>query len=205
MIPRESLLLVVASPGQGSVADVLDNCAKAIAGGATSYWLRERQRERAGSYQLARQVRDACAKAGVALWIAGDVDLAVAVGADSVHLGFRDESPSQVRRRLGTPRRLGIGFSAHDPLDEEAIGAADHVTLSPLFATEKTFPHPPLGEARFAALVKRITVPVVALGGISANGVERAMAAGASGVAVMRGVAEIAEIRARLDVTRHAR
>lgn len=204
MISRDSLLLVVASPGEGSVDDVLGNCVKAIAGGATSYWLRERQREHSARVDLARRVSEHCIAAGVALWIAGDVDLALAVDAAAVHLGFRDPSPTEVRRRLGSERRLSIGFSAHDPLDRAAIDAADHVTLSPLYDTTKPFAHPPLGEARFAKLAKQIPVPVVALGGISANAVERALAAGACGVAVMRGIAEISEIRARLDAALHA-
>ncbi len=105
--------------------------------------------------------------------------------ADGVHLP-RDADVAAVRRRLG--RAALIGFSAHNG-EEAAVaaaGGADYVTLSPIFASSsKPGYGPPLGLDGLAQVAAAVSLPVVALGGVTAARVSDCLAAGAAGVAVM--------------------
>lgn len=201
MIDRARLRCVALTPGAGAEAAVIATIETALSRGATSIWLRERARTSDARERLARVARDLTRAAGASLWISGDVELALVVGADSVHLGFRDVSPRSLRNR--GLEALAIGFSAHDPLavdfDWDAIEASDYVTLSPFAATAKEHGSlPPLGARRFEELVARIDVPVVALGGIDETNAATAIRAGAAGVAVLRAVPRLDHIVAAM-------
>lgn len=197
MIDPASLRCVALSPGAGAEAAVIEAIERALARGATAIWLRERERDPESRRRLAIRAREATRRAGTALWIAGDVALAAEIGADAVHLGFRDPTPAVVRARCIPD--LAIGYSAHDPLDRAAIEASDHVTLSPFAATGKGHPSPPpLGAERFAALRALVPRPVVALGGIDETNAALAIRAGADGVAVLRACERLDSVLAAL-------
>lgn len=203
---RATLRLLVVTPGDGEVTRLPRLAEQSFAGGATALWVRERAFTPAVLRVLLRDLLPIARAHAAALIVSGEVALAAELGLDAVHLGFRDAPPATLRRqRPGLA--LPLGFSAHDPLDRQAIAAADYVTLSPVFATPaKRDLVPPLGLARFAALVEGIACPVVALGGIDVGTAADLIRAGASGVCVMRAVtqaadprAAAAEIRAAID------
>ncbi|MBI4880619.1 MAG: thiamine phosphate synthase [Planctomycetes bacterium] len=203
----ERLRLVVVTPGRGDAAAVVRLAEGALCGGASAIWIRERSLAAPALCELARAVAAIARRAGGFVILSRDAEIAAREGLDAVHLGFRDQAPRAVRER-GLP--LVVGFSAHDPLDRQAIAAADYVTLSPLFPTPgKGRAAAALGLARFQQLRAAIPVPVVALGGVGAASAASALQAGADGVAVLRAVADAEDaaaaaraIRARLDEAR---
>ncbi|MBF0426184.1 MAG: thiamine phosphate synthase [Magnetococcales bacterium] len=115
-------------------------------------------------------------------------DIALAVGADGVHLPASG-LPTDVARRLLGPGCL-LGRSCHDPNEANVALAAgaDYVTLSPLFATRSHPDAAPLGVSRLTEIVRRVAGPVVALGGITPENVGEAATTGVVGVATIRGV-----------------
>ncbi len=191
---RAAFRLVVVTAGDAHLRfdEALALPALAFSGGATALWIRERALDDERLFALARAARTAADRSGGVVWISGRVDIARRAGLDAVQLGFRDVRPDAVSAadRMG----LSVGYSAHDPLEEISIQAADHVTLAPLFATDPSLAKsPPLGVERFATLRARIARPVVALGGIDRTNAALAMRAGADGVAVLRAVARAAD------------
>lgn len=144
---------------------------------------------------LAREIRLLTARAGVLFFVNDRFDLALLSGADGVHLGQEDLPPS--RLPSDARRRLLVGRSTHTKAQAEAARSepCDYVALGPLFGTaSKESPYGARGTALLAEVAALSAPrPVIAIGGIDAAGARLAMAAGASGVAVISAVAGATE------------
>jgi thiamine-phosphate pyrophosphorylase len=112
------------------------------------------------------------------------VEVAIATGADGVHLKESGIAVEDARARLGA--RVLVGASCHDADGVARRGSADYLVLGPFASVPGK--GPPLGEARFAEIARRARPPVLALGGIDASSTPRAIRAGAHGVAVTRAI-----------------
>jgi thiamine-phosphate pyrophosphorylase len=139
--------------------------------------------------RVARMARRVCDAARIPLVINDRVDLALAVGADAVHLGQTDLPIAEARRSCGD--RLWIGVSTHD-LDQvraACTAGADYLGFGPVFSTStKENPDRVQGIEGLRAAVSIATVPVVAIGGIT---VERAGEVAATGVAAICAISAI--------------
>lgn len=129
-----------------------------------------------------------------------DVDAAVEVGADGLHVGADDLSLREARRRLG-PKKI-LGYSSHrldEALAAEAAGA-DYVAFGAIFPTATKGPnHPIQGPAKLAEVCRRVKVPVIAIGGIGRDNVRQVLEAGASGFAMISGITLAADISAEVQ------
>lgn len=168
--------------------------AAALGAGAGGVLLREKDLPPAARRRMAEHVRDLTAAHGAQLWVASDVAVAEAVGADGVHLAAADPWPTDAADagRPGADRRLRIGRSCHTTADLEAAQGegADWATYSPVFVTEsKPGYGPALGLDGLAAGCRAASgLPVIALGGIEPGRARACVEAGASGVALMGAV-----------------
>lgn len=124
--------------------------------------------------------------AGALFVVNGDVEAALALEADGVHLPARGLTPAEVRRRI--PRSMLLGASCHDAAELAQAAGCDWVILSPVFATRSKAGAPPLGTARLAELVRTAPAPAYALGGIDANNASACFRTGVAGVAAIRGL-----------------
>ena len=124
---------------------------------------------------------------GASVVVNDRVDVALAVGADGVHLATHS-MPAQVVRRL-VPPGFVIGASCHS-LDEAMAaesGGADYLVLGPVFETPSKLGHgPPLGLEKLRDVTSRIRIPVLALGGITVEHIRPCLEAGAAGIAGIR-------------------
>lgn len=138
---------------------------------------------------LARAVHPAARRAGVPLCVNDRLDVALAVGAEAVHLG-QDDLPLADARRVAAGR-LTIGVSTHSAAQAQAALAAgaDYIGFGPVFPTStKTNPDAVVGVEGLAAvtpLARAAGVPVVAIGGIALARVAELAAAGASAAALI--------------------
>jgi thiamine-phosphate diphosphorylase len=164
---------------------LVDVVARAVDGGAAAVLLREKDLAPGERRRLAETLRAITAAGGAALWVASDAALALAAGADAVHLAAADPWPAP-------DRRIRRGRSCHGETELVAArdAGADHVTYSPVFATpSKPGYGPPLGLAGLAAGCRAVPdLAVVALGGIEPGRARGCAAAGAAGVALMGAV-----------------
>ena len=161
----------------------------AIRGGVSCVQLREKGCSTREFVDEARLLKALLAGTGVPLFINDRLDVALAVGADGVHLGQNDLAIADARRLVGN--RMIIGISAEsvaDAIRAEAEGA-DYIGASPVFTTPtKTDTAPPLGLAGLRAIRRAVQLPLVAIGGINADNAAAVLRAGADGLAVVSAI-----------------
>ena len=182
----------------------------AIRGGVSCVQLREKGCSTREFMDEARLLKALLAGTGVPLFINDRLDVALAVGADGVHLGQNDLPIADARRLVGN--RMIIGISAEsvaDAVRAEAEGA-DYIGASPVFTTPtKTDTAPPLGLDGLRAIRRAVRLPLVAIGGIDADNAAQVLRAGADGLAVVSAIVSApcprtaaAAIRQQIETTR---
>ena len=161
----------------------------AIRGGVSCVQLREKGCSTREFMDEARLLKALLAGTGVPLFINDRLDVALAAGADGVHLGQNDLPIADARRLVGN--RMIIGISAEsvaDAIRAEAEGA-DYIGASPVFTTPtKTDTAPPLGLDGLRAIRRAVQLPLVAIGGINADNAAQVLRAGADGLAVVSAI-----------------
>jgi thiamine-phosphate pyrophosphorylase len=155
--------------------------------------LRAKGAEAASMYAAALRLRDLCRAARVPFCVNDRLDVALAAGADVVHLG-QDDLPLADALRVRTLAKaddLLIGVSTHTRAQAlaAAAGGADYLGFGPVFATgSKANPDPTVGVATLAEICAAVTIPVVAIGGIALDAVPAVARAGAAAAAVIAAV-----------------
>ena len=158
----------------------------ALQGGVDIVQLREKSGGDAEIVRAGRVFRRLC-DAYDALFIVNDrPELAVACGADGLHLGQDDADPEQARRLLG-PDAV-IGLSTHSEAQVDAARDADYIAVGPVYATPTKPDYRPVGTGLVRYAADHATVPFFAIGGISPGNVDQVVAAGATRVAVVRAI-----------------
>jgi len=177
-------------------ADVLSLTHKCVAGGADCVQLRAKEIEDDKLFALAVELVQICKADGVLSIINDRADIAVAAGADGVHLGQNDLVVEQARKLQLTP--LIIGKSTHSP--EQLCAACDerpaYVSLGPVFATGTKPTAEPVGLDYVRQGTKELAdtgIGHVAIGGITLDNVEEVLNAGAKAIAVCSAVTEVAD------------
>ena len=164
----------------------------ALDGGVRAVQLREKDLEGGELYRLAARLRDLTARYAARLLINDRLDVALAAGADGVHLGQTSLPVSTARQLLG-PDKL-IGVSTHSPDEITAAQGADFVVFGPVYFTpSKAGYGQPQGVARLRQAVRHSPVPVFAIGGIQADRIAAVRSAGAHGVALISALSAAAE------------
>jgi thiamine-phosphate pyrophosphorylase len=186
--------IVDARPDElGDLAALEARAARLLAAGPCCLQLRAKGADAAAMRDAAVRLRDACRAAGVPFCVNDRLDVALAVGADVVHLG-QDDLPLEDARRvrdLAGARELVIGFSTHNRAQAlaAAAGGADYIGFGPCFPTvSKANPDPVVGLEALGAVCAAVTVPVVAIGGIELESVPSVARAGAAAAAVISAV-----------------
>jgi len=171
--------------------EVLDGL---ISGGALIVQLREKHLAKKDFYHLAQAFREKTAKAGMLLVINDHLDIALACGADGVHLG-QDDLPLTAARRLAP--ELIIGVSTHnlkEALEAQEQGA-DYVNIGPIFATQtKELSMKPLGPEAIKEIAPHLRIPFTVMGGINRSNLQAVLQAGAGRIAAVTAVTRAGDI-----------
>ena len=170
------------------VAD-LETARAAVAAGATVVQLRVK----GATTEEVVAAGAGFAKLGVIFVVNDDVEAAIALKADGVHLGQADEGAERARAA-----GLLLGRSA-STLEQALAADADYLGVGPVWATpSKEDADPPIGLAGLRDIAAAVSVPVIAIGGVDATNAAQCVEAGAAGVAVVRAATDPA-VRAALD------
>jgi len=155
--------------------------------GAGVRWVqyREKALTRRDRYEEALRLRDVTRRAGAALIINDELDLAVAVEADGLHLGQDDLPLADARPHIGPGRVIGISTHAAQEARDAIDGGADYVAVGPIFATPAKAGRAPVGCELIRQVRVLTTRPIVAIGGLTAENAAQALEAGADSVAIM--------------------
>jgi thiamine-phosphate pyrophosphorylase len=165
----------------------------ALAGGVRLIQLREKEMPIPDFWKLAGQIRARTAQAGALLIINDRMDVALAVGADGVHLGQADFSIASARRLAPD---LIIGASTHSPAEAQAAerAGASYINIGPLFPTQtKTWSGEFLGLEGLGEIAPLVTIPWTVMGGIKPEHVPALIRAGARTIAVVTAVTAAAD------------
>jgi thiamine-phosphate pyrophosphorylase len=179
--------------GSETLAALETRAAKLLAAGPCCLQLRAKGVDGAAMYAAAVRLRDVCRAARVPFCVNDRLDVALAVGADVVHLGQDDLPLADARRvrALAKAERMLIGFSTHNRAQAMAAaeGGADYIGFGPVFSTgSKANPDPTVGLENLAAVCRLVSIPVVAIGGIGLDSVAAVAHAGAAAAAVIAAV-----------------
>ena len=169
----------------GTLADAV---AAALRGGATLVQLREKTLDPADLLSEARQLTALCRAHGVPLVVDDNVEIALAAGADGVHVGQSDMAARRARALLGPDRILGV--SAHNAAEALAAQAdgADYLGCGAAFVTGTKLDAHPVSAETMCAVTAAVDIPVVAIGGIDAGNILQLQGRGLAGVAVVSGI-----------------
>jgi thiamine-phosphate pyrophosphorylase len=170
-------------------ADLAGRAAAALAGlprGTCAIHLREKDLGGRALLELARALGAVCRARGQRLLVNDRLDVALAAGADGVHLPAAGVPPADARRLLGPGALVGVSCHSAEDVDLARAGGADFATFSPLYDTpSKRAYGPPQGLAPLRAAAA-LGLPLVGLGGVTPARAAEVRAAGAAGVAVIR-------------------
>ncbi len=163
---------------------------KALNGGASMIQLRNKSGSGADLYSWAKRIKELCRAHDATCIINDRLDIALAVEADGVHLGQNDLPAEAARKLLGSKRILGVSVSSADEAKKAVASGADYLGLGHIFPTgSKHKSSEPIGLERIVEVTKTISIPVIAIGGITDDNVCDVLHAGASGIAVISAVA----------------
>jgi thiamine-phosphate pyrophosphorylase len=161
----------------------------AIAGGADTIQLRQKSGTTREMIEVAREMKRVCAAAGVTFIVNDRVDVALAADADGVHLGQDDFPIPRARTLLGEDRVIGGSAGTLEEALKCQSEGADYIGFGPVYTTtSKHDAGPASGLSLLTKVMARVSLPVIAIGGITAENAPEVMASGVYGIAVISAV-----------------
>lgn len=178
---------------------------EAMAGGATCIQLREKELSTRDYFHLAEKLRELTLEKGVTFIVNDRLDIALAVGADGVHLGQDDLPPSVARRIMPPEMILGVtARNVHQAIQFQEAGATYLGVGAVYFTGTKSNTGSPIGLQGLAEICGKVKIPVVGIGGINTERAGAVIAAGASGVALVSAVTSATHIAGAVEEIAYA-
>jgi thiamine-phosphate pyrophosphorylase len=205
MNPVDLRLYGIVDPTRTRGRDLVPLTLAAVAGGCTLIQYRDKHADTRAFVEQARAIKAGLEGTRVPLLVNDRVDVALAAGADGVHLGQEDMHPADAQRLLGPEAIIGITVKTPAQADGLYRMPADYACIGGVFATEsKLNPEPPIGLDGFSRIAFRArlaggNIPVGAIAGIDHTNAASVIAMGADGIAVISAIfaAENVEAAAR--------
>jgi len=161
----------------------------AIKGGADTIQFRQKSGSTREMIKLASEMKTLCAENGVTFIVNDRVDIAIAAEADGVHLGQNDFPIPLARKLVGEDVIIGGSAATMEEAQTCLSEGADYVGFGPVYpTTSKEDAGPVSGAELLKKLVQSISLPIIAIGGVSVENVHEVMKAGAHGIAVISAV-----------------
>jgi len=161
----------------------------AITGGADTIQLRQKSGSTREMIQVATEMKEMCAKAGVTFIVNDRIDVAIAAKADGVHLGQDDFPAPLARELLSKDIIIGGSASTMDEVQKCISDRVDYIGFGPVFPTgSKDDAGPVAGLELLKQVVDTVPLPIIAIGGVSLENVSEVMGTGAHGIAVISAV-----------------
>lgn len=172
---------------------------QAIKGGATFVQLREKELGEKEFLEEAGEIKELCGKYGVPFVINDNVDIAIDIDADGVHVGQSDMEASNVRKKLGRDKILGVSVqTVEQALDAEKNGA-DYLGVGAVFSTGSKCDAIDVSLDTLKDICKAVNIPVIAIGGISEENVHELSGSGICGVAVISAIFAKEDVRSAAE------
>ncbi len=168
-----------------TLGDVLE---AALGGGVTFVQLREKSMEKEEMLSEALGLAELCQSHGVPFVVDDDVEVALASGADGVHVGQGDTACVEARRVLGPDKIVGVSASTVEEAKKAEADGADYLGVGAVFPTGSKDDAEDVSLETLREICEAVSIPVVAIGGISAENVDELAGTGIVGVAVISAI-----------------
>ena len=174
----------------------------ALRGGATCVQLREKTQCREDFLRQAQQLKVLCARYGVPLLINDNVELALEVDADGVHVGQEDMDARDVRRLIGADKISGVTAKTVPQALRAQQAGADYLGSGAVFGSTTKANAKPMSRELLQSICQSVSIPVVAIGGIHRGNIASLAGTGIRGVAVVSGIFAAEDIERECRVLR---
>lgn len=187
---NEKELLLYAVTDRSWLADetLYAQVEKCLQGGATFVQLREKELDSEHFLEEAESLKGLCRKYQVPFVINDDVDIALAVDADGVHVGQSDMEAADVRKILGPDKIIGVSAQTVEQAVRAQERGADYLGVGAVFPTESKSDADEVSHETLKAICKAVDIPVIAIGGISRKNVMELSGSGICGIAVISAI-----------------
>ena len=166
----------------------------ALRGGVTCVQLREKELNPEDFLAEAKEIKTLCARYGVPLIINDNVELALKVDADGVHVGQEDMNARDVRGLIGPAKILGVTAKTIEQAQKAQLAGADYLGSGAVFGSTTKPNARPMTKELLHSICQSVTIPVVAIGGIHRGNIASLAGTGIRGAAVVSGIFAAADI-----------
>lgn len=169
------------------------------AGGITCVQLREKHAAHEEKEALAREAQALCAQAGIPFLIDDDVELALCIGADGVHIGQDDVPCAEARRALGDQAIIGVTAKTLEQACKAEAEGADYLGVGAVFPTSTKQDTWTIDHEVLRQICAAVSIPVVAIGGITADNACELAGTGIAGIAVVSAIFAQADLAGAVE------
>lgn len=202
---RESLLLYAVTDRAWTGSQTLyEQVEDALAGGVTCVQLREKTLDTAAFLEEAIALKKLCARYGVPLLVNDNVDIALQSGADGVHVGIEDQPVAEIRRRTGRDFIIGATAKTVAQARQAEAAGADYLGVGAVFPSPTKTNALRITTAQLREICASVSIPAVAIGGISLANLRELSGCGMCGIAVVSAIFAADDIRAAAASLRQA-
>ena len=185
---KELLLYAVTDRHWLGEETLYDQVKKALDGGATFVQLREKNLEREDFLAEAKEIQKLCKEYGVPFVINDEVSIAKDIDADGVHVGQSDMEAMDVRKILGPDKILGVSAQTVEQAIIAEKHGADYLGVGAVFTTGSKDDADDVSHETLKAICEAVSIPVIAIGGITKDNVAELAGSGICGVAVISAI-----------------
>ena len=187
---NENMLLLYAITDRAWIGKrtLMEQIEDALKGGATIVQLREKKMDENSFVEEAIQVRDLCHKYHVPLIINDNVEVALKSGADGVHVGIEDAPVAEIRKRVSADFIIGATCKTVEQAKIAEAAGADYMGVGAVFPSPTKTNAVRITNAQLREIVSPVSIPAVAIGGISYDNVCEIKGSSVSGVAVVSAI-----------------
>lgn len=186
---HENLLLyAITDSSWTSKQTLIEQVEDALIGGVTMIQLREKNLEKESFLKEAREIKKVCAKYGVPFIINDEMDIALEVEADGVHVGLEDMAVSEIRKRAGENFIIGATAKTVEQAKKAQEQGADYLGVGAVFPSPTKKNAIRITTEQLEEIVAAVEIPVVAIGGITSENMNSIINTGIQGIAVVSAI-----------------
>ena len=194
---KDSLLLYAVTDRKWTGKQTLyEQVEDALEGGATFVQLREKTLDEEHFLEEAKALKKLCAKYSVPFVINDNVGIALAMDADGVHVGQSDMEAGAVREKLGPGKIIGVSAQTVEQAKLAEAHGADYLGVGAVFATGSKDDAVEVGPQTLRDICQAVSIPVIAIGGISKENVSQLTGSGICGIAVISAIFAQKDVKA---------
>ena len=192
---KELLLYAVTDRHWLGEETLYDQVKKALDGGATFVQLREKNLDREDFLAEAKEIQKLCREYGVPFVINDEVSIAKDIDADGVHVGQSDMEAGDVRAKLGSDKIIGVSAQTVEQAILAEKHGADYLGVGAVFPTGSKDDADDVSYETLKAICEAVSIPVIAIGGITQENVKELAGSGICGIAVISAIYAQKDIR----------